>query len=63
MYLGLEHRYYRATGEKVPHLALPPFAPDRTPVPLYINMQWFRGGLVFEDHRLLHHAAEGSRTF
>jgi len=24
---------------------------------------WFRGGLVFEAHRLLHHSAHGSRTF
>ena len=25
--------------------------------PLYINVQWFRGGLVFEAHRLLYHSA------
>ena len=24
---------------------------------LYINVQWFRGGLVFEAHRLLYHSA------
>ena len=26
-------------------------------------LQWFRGGLVFEAHRLLYHSAYGSRTF
>jgi len=25
--------------------------------PLYRNVQWFRGGLVFEAHRLLYHSA------
>ena len=30
---------------------------------LYRNVQWFRGGLVFEAHRLLYHSASGSRTF
>ena len=24
--------------------------------PLYKNMQWFRGGLVFDAHRLLYHS-------
>jgi len=24
---------------------------------LHINVQWFRGGLVFEAHRLLYHSA------
>jgi len=24
---------------------------------LYINVEWFRGGLVFEAHRLLYHSA------
>ena len=27
------------------------------------NVQWFRGGLVFEAHRLLYHSSEGARTF
>jgi len=27
------------------------------------NVQWFRGGLAFEAHRLWYHPAEGSRTF
>ena len=31
--------------------------------PPFINVQWFRGGLVFEAHRLLYHSAEGLRTF
>jgi len=26
-------------------------------VPLYRNVQWFRGGLVFEAHTLLYHSA------
>jgi len=31
--------------------------------PLYRFVQWFRGGLVVEAHRLLHHSAQGpSRT-
>jgi len=30
--------------------------------PLYRNVQWFRGGLVFEARRLLYHSAQGSRT-
>ena len=31
--------------------------------PLYKNVQWFRGGLIFEAHRLLYHSASGSRIF
>ena len=27
------------------------------------NVQWFRGGLVFEAHRLLYHSAQGSKTY
>ena len=27
------------------------------------NVQWFRGELVFEAHRLLYRSAEGSKTF
>ena len=26
-------------------------------MPLYRNVQWFRGGLVFEAHRLVYHSA------
>ena len=29
----------------------------------WLGVQWFRGGLVFEAHRLLYHSAQGSRTF
>ena len=28
---------------------------------LYINVQWFRGGLVFKAHRLLYHLTLGLR--
>ena len=31
--------------------------------PLHRNVQWFRGGLVFDADRLLHHSAQGPRTF
>ena len=31
--------------------------------PIYSNVQWFRGGLVLEAHRLLYHSAYGLRTF
>ena len=27
------------------------------------NVLWYRGGLVFEAHRLLYHSAYGSRIF
>ena len=27
------------------------------------HVQWFRGGLVFEAHRLLYHSAYGAQTF
>jgi len=30
--------------------------------PLHRNVLWYRGGLVFEAHRLLYHSAQGSRT-
>ena len=29
---------------------------------LYINVQWFRGGLVFKAHRRLYHSTLGSRV-
>jgi len=29
---------------------------------LHRNVLWYRGGLVFEAHRLLYHSAYGSRT-
>jgi len=29
---------------------------------LYINVQWFRGGLVFKAHRLLYHSTLGLRV-
>ena len=31
--------------------------------PLYRNMQWFRGGLVFEAHRLLYHCSAKGVAF
>ena len=30
--------------------------------PLYINVQWFRGGLVFKAHRLVYHSTLGLRV-
>jgi len=30
--------------------------------PLYRNVQWFRGGLLFEAHRLVHHSTLGLRV-
>ena len=35
-------------------------AGTRSPLP---NVQWFRSRLEFEAHTLLHHSAEGSRTY
>ena len=38
-------------------------APPLVEQPLHRNVLWYRGGLVFEAHRLLYHSAQGSRTF
>jgi len=34
----------------------------RVAQPLYRNVQWFRGGLVFEAHRLVYHSTLGLRA-
>jgi len=51
---------------RVPAMIFPKPSP-RCPHPLSAGlmrtcMQWFRGGIVFETHRLLYHSAQGSRT-
>ena len=45
------------------HRATQPRPPQRAGRPLHRNVLWYRGGLVFEAHRLLHHSDYGSRTF
>ena len=48
-----------ASGRQV----LPDAPPEPQEQPLDRNGQWFRGGLVFEAHRLLYHSAYGLSTF